>query len=304
MTLARPTLLELGSDRRIRQHWLTYASFAHPAKLHLGLLQYLLDHYTVPGQTILDPMAGVGSILYAAAQQRHVVLREVEPRWLDLAQGNMERIQERAGLLAGSMQLAQHDAREPWGVSGDVVIFSPPYGCAFAATPTAKGMNAGQIRARLAKLGTGNYDPAWERMLRAYDTGATGVAGAYLAHYGMHPAQIGHWRGTRYWAAMTQIYRNARAALATGGLMILVLKDHVRCGRRVRVVDETVLRCEHLGFRLVDRVQRRVWPLSLWQRRRKERGEPIVEAEDALIFTALDHGVGVSSNVRTTRSFS
>jgi len=60
--------------------------------------------------------------------------------------------------------------------------------------------------------------------------------------------------------------------------------DHIRDGVRIRVADETAQRCEALGFTLIARHQRRVYPLSLWQRRRKERGELVVEEEDALVF--------------------
>jgi len=47
---------------------------------------------------------------------------------------------------------------------------------------------------------------------------------------------------------------------------------------------ETMKLCEGLGFVLVARHQRRVYPLSLWQRRRKEQGLPVVEEEDVLVF--------------------
>ena len=48
--------------------------------------------------------------------------------------------------------------------------------------------------------------------------------------------------------------------------------------------DSTVATCESLGFSLHARHQRRVFPLSLWQRRRKEMGLPVVEEEDVLVF--------------------
>lgn len=66
--------------------------------------------------------------------------------------------------------------------------------------------------------------------------------------------------------------------------MILVIKDHIRDGMRVQTAEQTVMLCERLGFTLAARHARRVWPLSLWQRRRKERGLPIVEEEDVLVF--------------------
>lgn len=281
--IERGELLDMGSDLALRYRYFSRESLAHPAKLHLGLLAWLLDRYTKPGDTVADPMAGMGSTAYAALLQRHVILREIEPKWLAFAHENAAIILREAGMFAGSIAIGQADARKPWDYQADHIVFSPPYACAVAATPTAKGMTSHQIRARLDKVG--GYDKAWDRLLRAYDAGKGGVVAAYVMHYGRHPDQVGALRGDRYWEAMTQIYARARAGLKSDGKMILVIKDHVRRGQRIRIADQTVALCESLGFVLIERHARLVHPLSLWQRRRKERGELIVEEEDALVFT-------------------
>jgi tRNA/tmRNA/rRNA uracil-C5-methylase (TrmA/RlmC/RlmD family) len=89
--------LVFGSDVALRTRWFVPASFQHPAKLHLGLLHWLIEHYTLPDETIADPMAGSGGILYAASLQRHVIAREIEPRWIDLMQENAAHITTQAG---------------------------------------------------------------------------------------------------------------------------------------------------------------------------------------------------------------
>ncbi len=103
-------------------------------------------------------------------------------------------------------------------------------------------------------------------------------------YYGSSPNQIGPWRGKRYWRAMQAVYEHAHEALRPGGTLILILKDHVKDGQRVPTAEMTIGLCQHLGFQLTERVQRQVHPLSLWQRRRKEQGLPVVEEEDVLIF--------------------
>lgn len=75
------------------------------------------------------------------------------------------------------------------------------------------------------------------------------------------------------------------------GFLLLVIKDHISEGVRVATADHTIALCETLGCVLHARHQRLVFPLSLWQRRRKERGEPVVEEEDALVFRANPHPV-------------
>jgi hypothetical protein len=103
-------------------------------------------------------------------------------------------------------------------------------------------------------------------------------------HYGTHPAQIGHLREERYWKAMCLTYTQAYAALCPHGYLILAVKDHIRDGKRVATASTTRAMCEELDFALHAHHQRSLHNLSLWQRRRKERGEPVVEEEDVLVF--------------------
>jgi DNA methylase len=269
-------LLSFGTDVAIRSRWFVPQSFEHPAKLHLGLLRWLLDRYTRPGETIADPMAGSGSTLYAATLQRHVIAREIEPRWLDLLRENAARITLHSGLFAGQIDIGQADAREPWGYQADHVLFSPPYGNEASATPTVHRMLPSHLRSA-----TIPYDSRWQRLATHPTPGAMGAA---TFHYGTHPDQIGHFRGERYWQAMHLIYAQAYLSLHPRGLLILIVKDHIRAGKRVATVAATITVCEQLGFTLHAHHQRQLRTLSLWQRRRKERGEPIIEEEDILVF--------------------
>lgn len=283
--IERDAPLDLGSDLSLRYQFFTKASLAHPAKLHLGLLAWLVERYTNVGDTIADPMAGIGSTAYAAFQMRDVILREIEPRWLAFAHENAAQILRVAGLVAGRIEIGQADARQPWGFTADHIIFSPPYGLEVSRSATGRCMTPDKVQARLAKLPS--YDKAWDRVLRNVPNDAgmlSGAQAAFLMHYGQHPAQLGHLRNERYWRAMTAVYTQAQMALRPGGKLILVIKDHVKKGQRICVADQTVTLCESLGFTLIARHARHVHPLSLWQRRRKERGEPIVEDEDVLVF--------------------
>src|SRR5258708_6972332 len=114
--------LVFGSDVALRTRWFVPASFQHPAKLHLGLLHWLIERYTLPGETIADPMTGSGGILYAASLQRHVIAREIEPRWIELMRENAAHIIAQAGLFAGHIDIDQADARQPWGYTADHIL--------------------------------------------------------------------------------------------------------------------------------------------------------------------------------------
>ncbi|MHB8596721.1 MAG: TRM11 family SAM-dependent methyltransferase [Ktedonobacteraceae bacterium] len=273
---APSSLLEFGTDVALRSRWFVLASFQHPAKLHLGVLCWLLDRYTMPGETIADPMAGSGSVLFAATMQRQVIAREIEPRWLDLLRANATHITAHAGLFAGNIDIGQADAREPWGYQVDHIVFSPPYGNEASATPDGRRM----LPYRLHQL-TVPYDRRWQYIV---DHPTPGAMGAVTFHYGTHPNQIGHFRGARYWQAMRLIYTQAYLSLRSQGSLILIVKDHIREGKRVATTAATITVCEELGFSLHAHHQRYLHNLSLWQRRRKERGEPVIEEEDVLIF--------------------
>jgi DNA modification methylase len=281
---APSSVLDFGTDVVLRSRWFVLASFQHPAKLHLGLLSWLLDRYTKPGETILDPMAGSGSILFAAAQQRHVIAYEIEPRWLAILHANATQIRQHAGLFLGNITIKQMDARQPWQHDVDCVLFSPPYGNQASATPDGRRM----LPYRLHQL-TIPYDRRWQH-LATHPT--PGAMGAVTFHYGTHPDQVGHFRGARYWQAMRLIYAQAYTSLREHGSLILIVKDHIREGKRVATATMTIAVCEELGFTLHAHHQRHLHNLSLWQRRRKERGEPVVEEEDILVLRKQEENAG------------
>jgi hypothetical protein len=83
---------------------------------------------------------------------------------------------------------------------------------------------------------------------------------------------------------MRLIYAQAYTSLHPHGYLILIVKDHIRDGKRVATTATTRAVCTELGFTLCVHHQRHLQNLSLWQRRRKERGEPVIEEEDILVF--------------------
>ncbi len=118
------------SDTKYRKQWLTGLHFSHPAKMHLSLQLYLIDRYTKPGETILDPMAGSGTILVACSLGRNVICVELEQKFVDMQKGNWAKIRERGpqmGCTMGNALILQGDARNLGNVLADVIVTSPPY---------------------------------------------------------------------------------------------------------------------------------------------------------------------------------
>jgi DNA modification methylase len=277
--------LELGSDKKLRRDLFTTRSFYHPAKLHLILLKWILSRYTKAGDLIIDPMAGSGSTMYAALAQCHVLLRDVEPWCVELMQQNFKKIQRAANLLWTNVEISQADARLPWPASTefanrspDVILTSPPYGCAISAKPNGR---AGFLSNKAKKVEAANFSERWAKLL-ANET--PGAMGSQLFHYGTANGQMGHLRGVRYWAVMATIYTQAFFTVKPGGLLILIVKDHIRKGKWVNTADQTVELCQRLGFEFIERHKRIIKNPSLWQRRLREQGQPIVGWEDILVF--------------------
>jgi hypothetical protein len=270
-------LLTLPSDKTLRNRYFEPESVAHPAKMDLSFLLHLGRTYTSPGAHVVDPMGGIGSTLLLAMEQRDVTVMDIEERWIILAKRNAERIRAAAGFFAGRMSVVQHDAQQPWPAQAEVVLFSPPYACRVA---TDANTRVGILPHRLRTAQSGNSE-RWNQLLARH---TPSTAGGMHFFYGSAAGQIGHLRGQRYWDAMLQVYQCAYAALPPRGLMIVVLKDHIARGNRVPICDETVQRCAALNFALVDRLARKLTFFALWARRRKERGEPVIEEEEALVF--------------------
>jgi len=122
--------LKFKADTKQRKEWFTGVSFSHPAKMSLPLQLWIIENYTKPGDTLLDPMAGSGTILVACSLGRNVIAVELEAKFIEIMKGNWERIKQRGpqlGYQMGECQIIQGDARNLENILVDHAIFSPPY---------------------------------------------------------------------------------------------------------------------------------------------------------------------------------
>jgi len=122
--------LEFKVDTKERKQYFTAESFAHPAKMSLPLQLWLIEKYTKPGDTILDPMAGIGTILVGATLGRNIICVELEEKFCWMMFKNAEKIMQRGpqmGYKMGRVDIIQGDARNLEGLLVDKIISSPPY---------------------------------------------------------------------------------------------------------------------------------------------------------------------------------
>ncbi len=110
----------------------TAAERAHPAKFPEELCEGFVRFFTRAGMWVLDPFAGTGSTLLAAARQRrNAVGLEINPTFAALAE---ERVREATGTTGVSVRVLVADARQLATLwrrerlpAVQLVLTSPPY---------------------------------------------------------------------------------------------------------------------------------------------------------------------------------
>lgn len=116
-------------------------TYKHPAKMAVALCFRILEHgerrgWWTPGDTILDPMAGIGTTLICAASLGyHAIGIELEPHFYRLCRENLDHAMERIRHLPqpGTAEILQGDARQLKAMPSGTyqvasAVTSPPYG--------------------------------------------------------------------------------------------------------------------------------------------------------------------------------
>jgi hypothetical protein len=164
-------------------------AFAHPAKYARGMIRatydYLIEQgYLRPGDTVIDPFAGVGlGGLDAMRYGLHWTGCELEPRFVELARQNIalwERRYRPHFPAWGTARILQGDSRNLATLVGaaDGVISSPPY-----ASDVIRSRDAGQ------------HEPNRQ--------GAMRNGGHCFDEYGRTPGQLGSMPEGHFNAALT-----------------------------------------------------------------------------------------------------
>jgi len=121
--------IEFRKDTEQRKSWFMKAAFSHPAKMSLPLQLWIIENYTKPGDIILDPMAGSGTLMVSCSLGRHCILVELEPRYIKMATNNWNKVSMMHSLEypMGNCTIIQGDARHLDKLLVDHIITSPPY---------------------------------------------------------------------------------------------------------------------------------------------------------------------------------
>lgn len=120
------------------------------AKMSLPLQIWLIERYSKPGDWILDPMAGSGTLLVACSLSRNVILVELEEKFIKMCEENWEKVKmvgHEMGHTMGQAIIKQGDARNLEGILADCIITSQPY----PAVSPAHTQEGEELRLKIAK---------------------------------------------------------------------------------------------------------------------------------------------------------
>jgi len=250
-------LLNFPRDSHLRRRLFAPESFQHNAKANLFILQHLLSHYTRPGQTILDPMGGTGSLFVGGLGKRLVVCGEIE-NWLrPILAANRNRA---AGWGQHGIGYQGDAAKLPLASgSVDAVITSPPYWDTFSDWHIASSN-------RLKDRHVGPYGSAYgddRGQAKKRNLGNIHVYEDFLR-------------------AMRSVYEECYRVLRTGGILALIVKDRIHLGQRVPIVADFAGLLRVLGFEIVA-VQSIATRLTQYRQIHKLKGQQVIEDEQIIV---------------------
>jgi len=104
--------------------------------------------------------------------------------------------------------------------------------------------------------------------------------------YGNDKKNIGNLKQQTYLEAMAIVYDRCYRVLKSEGLMILILKDFIRKGKRVPLGEDTIKLCELAGFTYIKTYHRKIENPSFWRilYEQKYPDAEKIDCEDILCF--------------------
>ncbi len=240
--------------------------FEHPAKANMFLIKELIEYLTKPGDTILDPFGGTGTLLIGALYGRNVVLIEIEPHFIELLEETEKMWREGVQLPVvgevkgpGRIFIMEGDCRQKLqdlDFLCDAAIFSPPY----------SSLLSGQ---------TGLKE----------NIGRSARGGALSQYTGKDASSqnLGRLNPFYFTQAMGMVYQRLVDRLTPEATVTLVVKDAMKAGTRQFLSKGIIHQAGKAGLKLLEWHKWR--PPGIAQLKlMKSKGFSVVEDEDILIF--------------------
>ena len=244
------------SDMQYRKEMFPVEVNRHAAKANVFLIQSCIDYVSNPGQMLLDPMSGTGTLMVGALVNRTIFNIEISPKFVELQWIAVNRLEEIAPGISNNISIINSPCQTilPIPNLADHVIFSPPY----AGIMKSKGKD---------KLTTEKTD---------YD----------MAEYTFtSPLNVGLMNDFTWAQGMELVYRKCFETLKPGGTMTIIVKDHMEKRARVPLSQAAVDACKRVGF-TQDTAEWFKWlaPGSVYTHIYRARGWEVVDDEDIIVL--------------------
>ena len=189
----------------------------HPAKANVFLVQSIIEYVSEPGQTLIDIMAGTGTLMVGALIGREIVCVEISEKFHLIQFKALARLEEIAPGVSEHIMLINLPCQRylPIPNLADHIIFSPQY----AGIMKTKGTDKWNV-----------------------DTGYD------FAEYSKDTLNLGTMSDFIWGEEMGLIYKKCYETIKPGGTMVLIVKDHMEKGQRVQLVDKAIAASMVCGF--------------------------------------------------------
>jgi len=226
----------------------------HPAKMQLHLQKAIIDYVSIPGDILLDPFGGTGSIMIGALQGRTTILLELEESYHQLQQRAYEKLKSEHPNMS-PVVLLLGDNRFLLPLPCNHIVTSPPY--------------ANMLHQRTIRKGDEDDEfVKMDRMINAYSK---------------HPRNIGALNDFLYNQAMEKVYKLCYESLIPGGTITIVLKDKIRDGKRILLTKWADRVCKKLGLQPILHEKWKT-PGIQFTAINKMHGFEVVEDESVMIY--------------------
>lgn len=223
----------------------------HVAKANLFLVQSIITFVSEPEQTVMDIMAGTGTIMVAALVGRDVIAIDISPEFCQIMEAGLEHLEKIAPGISGRVMILNAPCQTILPLPADHIIFSPPYGDIMKSK--------GKDKLTLEKT--------------PY----------HMAEYYQGVLNVGAVNEWLYHQLMERVYNLCHESLPQDGTLTIIIKDHIEKGQRVALSQKAADYCLSIGFDLVGWYKQPVLG-SVYTRIYRSQGKLTVDDEDIVIL--------------------
>jgi len=288
--MSRIKLPNLSIEKQRPPERYTKHSRKHPAKMYTPIAQWCIEKYTKPKDWVLDPMAGIGTVVVEALwMDRYAVGMEYEKEWYDELVKNVGKApvfptyyRDRFHYMGDSRYVSIVVDEEPF----DMVMLSPPYGPVISNKKKHEGVHATALLQKIRKE-EGEW-PVSKETLRKY-------ANEWRAEqpegkYSQDPDNVGNMDMADYEAAMIEIYQECLKVVTEDGVMVLVTRNPCKDWKQIPLDMMTIDMAQKAGWIYKERWYAPIYRYSFWINKYKQQCEAkglkgvVPEYDDILVF--------------------